>query len=122
MFVSLFFVISGGKAIYEFVPRSEPVGLILPLIPGIVLLAAGIGVLLRKEWARQVISVSCWLGLAALCFLMIAFSIRVGSGISMAKFLFGFVSCLLGSLLYWWMLSVVRSETIRSWIKNETRA
>jgi hypothetical protein len=119
LFVSLFLIMSGGKAIYEFVPRSEPVGLFLPMVPAFLLVAAGIGILFRQEWARRITIVFCWLGLAAFCFILIAYGLRIGAGVSTPKFLVAIGACLLGGFLYWWMLGVVRSETIRSWINNK---
>jgi hypothetical protein len=118
------FVAFGVRAVYQLGERTEPMGLLVPLVWDIIMVGIGLGLILRCEVARRAGIVWSYFCIAV-CLVMgggtLLWILRPGDEPpSTERVVFTVLTYAFGLIFGFWQLHVLRSPATLDWTKGES--
>jgi hypothetical protein len=113
------FVAFGVRAVYQLGDRTEPFGLLVPLVWNVIMVGIGLGLILRCEIARRAGII--W------SYFCIGVSIVMGAGMLLwilrhppetERVVFAVLTYAFGVIFGFWQLHVLRSPAALDWTKS----
>jgi hypothetical protein len=115
------FVVFGTRTLFQLTHHTEPFGLLFPLLWDLIMVAIGLGIILRCDVARRAgviwgifcVVASVVIGVAAVRWIFQARSVPLGHD----RIFFMFLAVAFGMLFGLWQWRVLQSPAAREWIR-----